>query len=194
LIAIKKGGMCWERKDELCHDGQLFRTIMRSNPSLIILMIGDHSNGHGTRKYKLNCPLRSRHIAFAKKNTPEGRQLLLRSGIGDEFNDEEYLITQLLFEDLTKGNFGKIGMQNDGYASDKIFASIICVPGETIFHRSNIEPICNFLSKSKARLLELDKMQALPNRFRIHVVGPMRLSHQIMPACGSRPSEDENSQ
>ncbi|MDR0595906.1 MAG: hypothetical protein LBF94_04435 [Puniceicoccales bacterium] len=169
----RRDGMCWEKEDELYHEGNPFRAVARSNSGVILSIIGDSYNGYGKKEIKTQLSYAANMYGLCEEEHSGGALVFPRYDLGDEFNYEKFLKTELpSFEDLVKTNGDSMDLRKGRYAIDKNYASIVYVPGNTTFNLPKLEAKWQCDGKEKILLIELDKTYILPNGYRIHVVRP----------------------
>lgn len=168
----KRDGMCWERGDELYHDGRPFRAVARSNSGVIVSIIGDSYNGYGKKEIKTQLSYAANMYGLCEEEHSGGALVFPRYDLGDEFNYEEFLKSKLPFEDLLKNNGENMALQGDGYAVDRNYSALVYLPGNATFNLPKMEARWKFGDGEKTLRLELDKIYVLPNGYRIHLVRP----------------------
>lgn len=169
----KRDGMCWEREDELYHDGRPFRAVARTGSGVIVSIVADSYNGYGKKEIKTQMSYAANMYGLCEEEHSGGTLVFPQYNLGDEFNYNKFFDTQLSFQELLQLNAGNMEVQDGGYAIDKNFRNIVYVPGDATFCLPDLQIYWQYKDKKITLLFELGKTYVLPNGYQIHLQKPV---------------------
>ncbi|MDE6576035.1 MAG: hypothetical protein K2L24_01380, partial [Opitutales bacterium] len=168
----KKDGMCWSNEDELYHDGRPFRAVARTGSGVIVSIVADSYNGYGKKEIKTQMSYAANMYGLCEEEHSGGTLVFPQYNLGDEFNHDKFFDTQSSFKDLLAINAANMDVQEEGYAFDKNYKSIVYLPGNANFCLPELKISWQHHDVQHSILFELGKTYILPDGYQVHLQKP----------------------
>ncbi|MDR1458388.1 MAG: hypothetical protein LBI37_02570, partial [Puniceicoccales bacterium] len=129
----RRDGMCWEKDDELYHDGQPFKIMARTNDGVVVSIIADSYNGYGKKEVKTHISYSANLMGFCEEEHSGGAIAFARYDLGDDFSMDYIEHCNQTMQYFLKEYGDSVILKDEGYAVDKTFGDIIYVPEDAHF-------------------------------------------------------------
>ncbi|MDR1435564.1 MAG: hypothetical protein LBI77_04135 [Puniceicoccales bacterium] len=165
----RREGMCWEKEDELYHDGQPFKVMVRDRSGVIISIIADSYNGYGKKEIKTQMSYSANLFGLCEEEHSGGTLANPRYNLGDDFQMDYIEKSHQNFSFLQNHYEKQIDFKPEGYGIDKKFPHIIYVPEDARF--SKLDQLITWKSKGKQQQLRIipDWTYFLPNGYQMEL-------------------------
>ncbi|MDR2806783.1 MAG: hypothetical protein LBB11_01335 [Puniceicoccales bacterium] len=131
----RREGMCWEKEDELYHQGQPFKIMARDKQGVIISIIADSYNGYGKKEIKTQMSYAANLFGLCEEEHSGGALANPRYDLGDDFQMDYFEKPTQKFSFIRDHYETQVDFKPEGYAVDKIFRDVIYVPENAHFSK-----------------------------------------------------------
>ncbi|MDR0418500.1 MAG: hypothetical protein LBH08_03680 [Puniceicoccales bacterium] len=131
----KRDGMCWERENELYHNGQPFKVMVRDKSGVIISIIADSYNGYGKKEIKTQMSYSANLFGLCEEEHSGGALANPRYDLGDDFRMDYIEKSKQTLAFLAQYYSQQIDFRKEGYGIDREFSDIIYVPEDAHFSK-----------------------------------------------------------
>ncbi|MDR0740139.1 MAG: hypothetical protein LBF34_00310 [Puniceicoccales bacterium] len=165
----KNEKMCWEKDDELYHDGQPFKVMVRDKSGVIISIIADSYNGYGKKEIKTQMSYSANLFGLCEEEHSGGSLANPRYDLGDDFRMDYIEKSQQPLAFLAKHYSQQIDFRKEGYGIDRKFPDVIYVPEDA--HFSKIDQTINWQYCGKEGQLRIipNWTYILPNGYQVEL-------------------------
>ncbi|MDR0351327.1 MAG: hypothetical protein LBH49_01620 [Puniceicoccales bacterium] len=128
-----RDGMCWEKDDELYHDGQPFKIMARTNAGVVVSIIADSYNGYGKKEIKTHISYSANLMGICEEEHSGGAVAFASYDLSDDFSMNYIEHCDQTMQYFLKEYGNAVIVKDEGYAIDKMFSDIIYVPEDAHF-------------------------------------------------------------
>lgn len=168
----KRDGMCWEKADELYHDGQPFKIMARTNDGVVISIIADSYNGYGKKEIKTHISYSANLMGLCEEEHSGGAIAFARYDLGDDFSMDYIEHCNQTMQRFLKEYGNLVILKDDGYAVDRKFKDIIYVPEDAHFSMMDQKISWSLNGHKKAINLVPGCTYILPCGYQIELLRP----------------------
>lgn len=133
----KREGMCWEKEDELYHNGQPFKIMARDKSGVIFSIIADSYNGYGKKEIKTQMSYSANLCGLCEEEHSGGVLANPRYNLGDDFEMAYIEKSKNELSFLRQHYAQEIEFKKEGYGIDRKYPDILYVPGEAHFSKQD---------------------------------------------------------
>lgn len=131
----RRDGICWRDKDELYNEGRAFKLACRDRRGVMVTIIADNYFGYCKKEVKTQISFASNLFGLSEEEHAGGAIAFPTYVLGQEFYaDRTHQFRKRTFEEAMVLLDGAMDVQAQGYAIDKRYPTIICVPENTYFN------------------------------------------------------------
>lgn len=130
----KRDGMFWENGDEVYNNGNAFKITCRSRDGVMVTIIGDNYFGYCKKEVKTQISFSANLSGLAEEEHAGGALAFPCFNHGEVFQLDEKVLSQgYTFDSAMRLLGDRVEFRPEGYAIDRMDASIVYVPETAVF-------------------------------------------------------------
>ena len=130
----RRDGMCWKDENELYNDGEAFKITARDSSGAIVTIISDNYFGYTKKEVKTQISFSANLYGQCEEEHSGGAIAFSSRDLGEDFIMSRYLPQDAMtFEEAMELLGGRVDVNPDGWAADKVFPNIIYVDSHSYF-------------------------------------------------------------
>jgi phosphoenolpyruvate carboxykinase (diphosphate) len=182
----RRDGMCWRDPAELYNDGQAFKICARDATGVILTVIGDNYFGYCKKEVKTQISYAANLFGLAEEEHAGGALVFPRYDLAGEFDSRAHVNDYpQRYADIAASYANELEVRPGGYAVDRRFPTIVCVPETSRFDMESQSITWEGTDGAHSIKLLLDHHYLLPSGFGIHLEKPM--GNRAWRLIGTRP-------
>ncbi len=169
----KRDGMCWESEDELYNDGGAFKITCRDQTGVVVTLIADNYFGYCKKEVKTQISYAANLFGLVEEEHAGGAIAFPSFDLGEDFELSGYhQMVDHSFHEVVQLLGDRIEVQEEGYAIDKTWDTIIYLP-ENVRFDLHIQRISWKQGETERELsLRPDWTYILPSGYKIAMIKP----------------------